>query len=317
MAIDYEATIGTGDEDDPAQGGGYRQEPFFILKKGETAYLRFLQESSQWVKGLTHVFPVAKAAPKDHEGKWPEFMSATCRQDEMLASYYPDGCPICKVPGTNKFNKTWERAAQVMRYTLAVEREQYESDQRRPDGKPVMLTRDKTVKIPVFDPDSGKAIEGETIEVPSIVIVSGTMYQMFSSLKAIGASYGSLTNCDFKISRIDNPSGNGTIYQILPVMENTGVAPGTEHWEMYENAVKLWTPKGLRLKQLIGERSEEGFYDRFFTTNGVVLKHPGGGTQAASGTSAATGPQQANPDMLQAMKDRIAKQQGAAPAPAE
>jgi hypothetical protein len=319
MATNYDTIVGTGDEDDPQRGGGYRQEPFWSQKEGDTSILRFLQESAQWSKALTHRFhPVSKAAPKDHEGKRPTYMSATCRKDEALARIYPDGCPICSSPGTNDYGKTWEQASDVLRYTLAVEREIVDSEEIGPDGKPVKVVRDKTVKMPVWGPD-GKPVEGETVEVPSIVIVNGTMYQMFSTLKAIGASYGSLTNCDFKISRIKNPTGKGTTYQIIPIMPSMHteqVGPGTDHWKMYMDTVSLWVPGGLRLAQLIGEKSEHEYYERFFTTNGVVITKAGG-TQAAQGapqTAAAPTPDQS---ALEAMKARIAKQQApAADAPA-
>lgn len=325
--IDFDNIIATGDEDDPNRGGGYRREPLWFLKnKGDVAYLRFLVETKQWRKAVTHQYiPVTLPKPEGHEGKWPEMMTATCRADEDLqrAGLHKNGCAICKAPGENKFGRPWAKATDILRYALAVEREMVEN----PDGTKSLV--DKMIEIPLFD-DNGQETD-ERITVPSLVIVAESMYKLFSSIKAIAETYGTITNRDFQIKRVDNPKGNGTMLQVIPMPDTPHIRPGSEHWETYELAQKLWVPGGLSVARHIGERSLDAHYDRFWTVNGVVAGNVAALTKKADGTSAGVPAQAAapataaptasattDPDALAKMRARIAARSGApAEAPAD
>lgn len=309
-AIDYDADIRTGADDDPNKGGGYRREPYMSLQsENDFVIIRPLAEANAWRIALTHRFvPVQKGAPEGHEGKWPEMMSATCRKDQNLAKYYPQGCAICAMPGQTKYGKTWEKATEPLRYMLAVEREMVKAA----DGS--IVIQDKTVDVPVFD-DQGNETK-ETTTVPSLLIVNATMYQFFSNLKALWESYGSITNRDFRVTKIKNPSGKGTLLQVIALDSTPDIRPGSEHWEMYEIAQQLWVPGGLRLPQLIGEKSEDSHYERFWTTNGVVL--PKGSVPTVAATAAPTASPVASEDRLAAMRARaLGQKQTPEAAPAD
>lgn len=283
--VNYDEIVDSGDADDPARGGGYRREPWFIFPKEEGAisFFRPLTESAAWRNGLTHNFiPVLKPQPEDEKGKgkWPKMMSATCRKDPKLAVMYPDGCPICNFTGVkDKYGNTWAEAVKPLRYTLAVEREQVMGD-GTPElggpakvGKPVL--RDKTVNLPLFGED-GQPVEGETIEVPSIVIVRNTMFSLFQALRGIGEAYQSLTGQDIRVTRTKSPNGNGTVLTPIPMPPDPAIMPGTQHWQLYTDTVGAWVPGGLSVAQIIGQNAEETFYDRFFTTQGVIVPPKGG-----------------------------------------
>lgn len=308
--FDPEAALRRGDEEDENQGrGGFRKEPHWDLKEGEEAVLRFLQESKEWYRARTHRFFPTKAKPADFEGNFPSAMPATCRLEQAFAQLYPNGCPICQSGYKNKFGK--ENKGDDLRYTLAVEREQYVDAET---GKKAY--RDKMVEIPILGED-GKPTE-EKLSVPSIVIVSNTMYMLMNSLKSCGESYDTLLDRDYRIKRVKNPSGTGTIYQVFPLDKIEGIAPGTEHWEYYQLAVDAF---GIKLPTMIYSKSTDEYYNKFFLeddgfTSVDVRRETGelapatketgksGGGSTPSGSATPT----PNADALAAMKARISKQ---------
>lgn len=253
-AFDPEAALRRGDDDDENQGQGstFRKEPHWDLKEGEEAILRFLDESRDWFRARTHRFIPTKAEPADYEGKWPSMLPATCRKEPAFSGLYPDGCPICVSGLKNKFGRDAARPDDL-RYTLAIEREQYT------DANGKKAYRDKMVEIALLD-DEGKPTE-EKVTVPSVVIVSNTMYMMMGALKACGESYDTLRDRDYRIKRVKNTSGKGTIYQVFPLDKTPDIAPGTEHWSLYELAVDAF---GLKLPTLIYNKSTDDYYQRFF-----------------------------------------------------
>lgn len=308
--FDPEANLRRGDDDDENQGrGGFRKEPHWDLKEGEEAILRFLFESKDWYRARTHRFFPTKAKPADFEGNFPSAMPATCRLEQAFAQLYPDGCPICQSGYKNKFGK--ENKGDDLRYTLAVEREQYLDAET---GKKAY--RDKMVEIPVLGED-GKPTE-EKVSVPSVVIVSNTMYMLMGSLKACGESYDTLLDRDYRIKRVKNPSGTGTIYNVFPLDKNEKILPGTDHWEFYQLAVQAF---GLKLPTLIFSKTTDEYYKKFFLeedgfTSVDVRRETGELAPAAkesgksSGGGAPSGSATPTPDAdaLAAMKARISKQ---------
>jgi hypothetical protein len=229
-----------GDEDEE-RSSGYRERPWWWLKtEGDVAVLRFLEESAEWRKVPTHKFFPTKPEPSDNEGKWPEQMPATCRGGR-LAGKFPQGCAIDTSGYEGKFKKGSK--AEDVRYTLAVEREQYEENGRK-------KYRDKEVEVPVFDQETGEVSETETMTLPSLVLVGETMWRMMSGLKGVSEALGSLITQDIRLKLIKNPSGQGSIVSAIAVGDN-GVVPGSEHWEGYQFAQKLWKPGGLVLNREI------------------------------------------------------------------
>lgn len=324
VPFDPAAALRRGDEADENQSqGGFRKEPHWDLKKGEEAVLRFLQDSPDWFRASTHRFIPTKAEPADYEGKWPSMLPATCRKEKSFAPVYgPDViCPICISGIKNKFDRDASKPDDL-RWTLAIERQQVEGDGSEAMGGPEMKGkigyRDKQVEIPILDAD-GKPTD-EKITVPSVVIVSNTMYMMMGSLKANGETYGTLRDRDYKIKRVDNPSGKGTTYQVFPLDKNPAILPGTEHWAFYDLAVEAF---GLNLPTLIFNKSKEDYYKKFFLEEDGFLsvdvrrqtgalapaKTAAAKTSSSSGaTPATTHVETPNADALAAMKARISKQ---------
>jgi hypothetical protein len=317
--FDPEAALRRGDEEDENRSsGGFRKEPHWDLKEGEECVLRFLQDSKDWYRAATHRFFPTKAEPADYEGKWPSVMPGTCRKEPAFAALY-DGCPICTSGYKNKYGKTVR--AEDLRYTLAIEREVVVGDGSDAMGGPAMKGkkgyRDKQVEIPILDAE-GKPTE-EKITVPSVVIVSQTMYMMMGALKACGESYETLRDRDYRIKRVKNPSGTGTIYQVFPLDKTPEIAPGTEHWGFYDLAVEAF---GISLPKLIFNRSTDDYYKRFFLEEdgfcSVDVRRESGELAPAAQSAGGSKSQAATPatahvptpdaDALAAMRARISKQ---------
>lgn len=310
--FDPEAALRRGDDEDEnkGSGGNFRKERHWDLKEGEEGILRFLLESHEWYRARTHRFFPTKAKPDDHEGNWPSVMPATCREEPAFAQLYPKGCPICQSGWKNKYGK--ENKGDDLRYTLAVEREQYIDEATKKKAY-----RDKMVDVPILD-DEGKPTE-EKVTVPSVVIVSNTMYMLMNALKASGEAYdNTLRDRDYRIKRVKNPSGNGTIYQVFPIDKDPAIEPGTEHWEFYELAVEAL---GIKLATQIYNKTTDEYYNRFFleedgfcsvdvrreTGELAPARKEKGGSSGGS-TPSGSAPATPNKASLAAMKERISKQ---------
>lgn len=291
-------------DDEEERSGGYRERPWWWLKdEGQIAYLRFMEESPDWRKVPTHRFFPTKPEPQDHEGKWPLQMGGTCRNGRLSARF-PQGCAICTSGYQGEYKKG--SVADDVRYTFAIEREQYED----PDTKRKKY-RDKEVEVPAMDGE-GNLIEGETITLPSVVMVGETMYKMMSEVKATGEAFGSLRGRDMRLKLIKNPSGKkGLIVQTIPMDPEPTIQPGTDHWQIYQHAVKLWKPGGLVLSREILYRASDDWWNQWFLMDDgrTFAEHQiaKGVSPAAQPTASVSTASPAPPDAerLAAMKARI------------
>ncbi len=301
--IENEDDIFDRGDDEEERTSGYREAPWWYLKKeGDIAYLRFLENSEKWHKVPTHRFFPTKPEPKDHEGKWPEQMPATCR-GARLASRYPQGCAMCASGYKGEYGKGSK--AEDVRYTIAVEREQYEDENKR------KRYRDKEVEVPLFDTE-GNIIEGETVTLPSLVLVGETMYRMMSDLKGTGEAFGSLMGRDMRLKLIQNPSGKkGMVVQSIPMDPDPTILPGTEHWEMYLEAQKAWRHGGLSVGRELLHRASNDWWNQFFLMDDgrtyaehQISKGAPADRPVATSTSTAA-PQEPDSAKLAAMRSRI------------
>lgn len=246
-------------DEDTERGSGYRDRPWWWLKNdGDIAILRFLEETADWRKVPTHRFFPTKPEPEGNEGKWPTGMPATCRASGRLATKFPQGCAI----DTSGYEGQYKKGSKPedVRYTIAVEREEYKDDNGR------KRYRDKEIEVPAFDKETGKISETEKLTLPSIVLVAETMWRMMSALKgtAEAVSSGSLRMQDIRLKLGKNPSGNGLIVSPIPLDRDDTIIPGSEHWEMYEYAQRLWKPGGLVLNREILHRASDEYWNRLF-----------------------------------------------------
>lgn len=308
---ELDSLIDRGD-DEEERSSGYRERPWWWLKnEGDIAILRFLEESQDWRKVPTHKFFPTKPEPEGHEGKWPKQMPATCRGGKF-ARKYPQGCAICTSGYKGEYKKGDK--SEDLRYTLAVEREEYKDENGR------RHYRDKEIEVPVFDPETGKVSETETITLPSLVLVGDTMYRMMSNVKANGEAVGSLRTQDIRLKLGKNPSGNGLIVTAIPLGpdRDEAIMPGTKHWEMYEYAQQLWKPGGLVLNREIMYRASDEYWNRLFLMEdgrtwkqhdiergGDSTSHTPSGGSSSGGGQQATTIEEPDPDKLARMRARI------------
>jgi hypothetical protein len=298
---ELDGLIERGDEEEE-RGGAYRQSPWWYQKdEGSISVLRFLEESPDWRKVPTHRFFPTKPEPDKHEGKWPEMMGATCR-GAGLAKRFPNGCPICTSGYEGKFGKGSK--AEDVRYTIAVEREQYEDENGR------KKYRDKEIPAPMYD-EAGEVIEGETITLPSIVLIGETMFKMMSAVKATGEALGTLRGRDIRLKLIKNPNGkNGLIFQPISLDSEPSIQPGTKHWEMYLETMKMWKPGGLVLNREILYRANAEYWDKFFLmddgrTHAEHMIKRGAPADNPVSSSASEQADKPDPARLAAMRARI------------
>jgi hypothetical protein len=283
--------------DDEEERSGYRAEPWWYLKnEGDTAILRFLEESAEWRKVPTHRFFPTKPEPEKFEGNWPKAMPATCRGGRLVRKY-PDGCPMCTSGYEGPFKKGSK--PEDVRYTVAVERERYEDENGR------ARFRDKEIEVPLWNRETGEVSETETMTLPSLVLVGETMYRMMSALKGTGEATGSLRSQDIRLKLIKNPgNGKGLIISPVAMAPDATILPGTEHWELYEMAMGLWKPRGLNLEREILYRASPTWWNKFFlmedgrTHAEHVVRRGGnpGASTASTGNAQATARTPQHPD---------------------
>lgn len=293
--------IERGDEEEE-RGAAYRREPWWYQKdEGSVSFLRFLEESPDWRKVPTHRFFPTKPEPEGHEGKWPDMMPATCRAGG-LAKRFPQGCAIDTSGFEGKFGKGSK--SEDVRYTIAVEREEYLNENGR------KRYRDREIQAPLYDAE-GNVIEGETVTLPSIVLVGETMFKMMSAVKATGEALGSLRGRDIRLKLIKNPNGkNGLIFQPIALEPDPTIQPGSEHWEMYLTAMRAWKPGGLVLNREILHRASDDYWNRFFLmedgrTHAEHMIKRGAPVDRAATSSAAQEAEKPDAERLAAMKARI------------
>lgn len=301
QTLDDDIEFARGDEEEE-RSSGYRERPWWWLKnEGDIAILRFLEESPDWRKVPTHRFFPTKPEPKDHEGKWPKQMPATCRATPAISGRYPQGCAIDSSGYKGEYGKGSK--AEDVRYTMAVEREEYKDENGR------RRYRDKEIQVPVFDRDTGVVSETETIGLPSLVLIGETMFRMMSAVKATAEATGSLRVQDIRLKLGKNPSGSGLIVTAIPLDRDDSIMPGTARWDIYQHAQKLWKPRGLVLGREIQHRASPEYWDRFFlmedgrTYKEHELSQGGGLDQFASGKSGTT--EQPDAAKLAQMRARI------------
>lgn len=298
---ELDALIERGD-DEEERGTAYRESPWWYKKnEGDVSILRFLEESPEWRKVPTHRFFPTKPEPEGHEGKWPKMMPATCRAGG-LAKRFPQGCAIDSSGYEGKFNKG--SRPEDVRYTMAVEREQYEDENGRKQY------RDIEIQVPVCD-EQGNPIEGETIGLPSIVLVGETMFKLMNGVKATGEAYGSLCGQDIRLKLIKNPNGkDGLIFQPVALKPDPLIQPGTKHWEIYMHTQELWKPGGLVLNREIFYRAGDEYWNRFFLmedgrTHAEHMIRKGAPANEPASSRAVQQSEPVNPDRLAAMRARI------------
>ena len=286
--------------------------PYFTIKKGEKAVLRFLIDAYAWDDGAGNSYPgwivvrqhsyvptkpkpLTKADGKPYEGGWSDTRGAVCRKTILpgaggitIAEYLGDGdggCFICdhmKKPDNKPYNangKTW---------ALACLREPVLGD-----GTEAMGGEKKKGKIVGYK-DATREVTREGEDDPviekAIVLVNQADSNFFTTLKDHADIMETVLNTDFVVTRKED--GKDTDYGIVS-LNNTQLfdlrTPGLLA-ERYPNLPNL--------PAIVMEQASEDYFTRFFDTRTENLpgKKPEADAEATASTEGAPAAQQVKPD---------------------
>lgn len=279
---------------------------FFSLADQESAIVRFLEDSEEWIVTDQHNFIPTKGpdadATDEQKKKFPKSMGAVCRYDEAYRDEYSD-CFICDHMLNDKGKpyrpqpRLWARV--VMREQV-VGTEQHVAEGKISEdqiGKPVGL-RDKEVEEDETN-DKGEKT-GKTVIRKDVRIVNMPMKNFFGVLQGYFEAYGTVLDRDYKIKR--KGQNLDTEYHFVPM----DPIPGhdlreAELQERYEGIVDLG--------KVIDERASDKYFARFFDDR-VTSSDTKGEQSGSTPNPAQAGPSEeedgpSQQERMEAMKARV------------
>lgn len=249
---------------------------YLKIPDGDSAYIRLLTPSREWIKVAQHSYVKTKPAPKGVKN-WPKGMGAVCRNDRQLGF---NDCYICEhnLPsaGRNEFAKPSSRC-----WALAVLRHPVRGDGSEALGgeelRGKLLGYTNTLEeYEILDGD--KKPTGKKAERLHLVVVNFTWKQLFATLAHAEENYvGGVLGRDFKIMR--SGSGTDTEYTVLAMDpaeedgEGTILKPGSPGWQLYIDEMKRRDiDPDNQLEKLVMDQASEEHYARWFDPTKMVEK---------------------------------------------
>lgn len=285
--------------------GNRSRAAFFSLSDGEETFVRFLDESDDWIWIKQHNFVPTKGAPSDatddQKKNFPTKMGAVCRYDDAFRDDYHD-CFICDQMTNDKGKKffpqirLWARV--VMRVPVVGTQEMVEAGQigEHQVGKRVGF-RDGEVEEDDLN-DAGQPT-GKKVQKKDVRVVNMPMKNFFGHFQGYYDAYGTVLDRDYRIKRIG--AGLETEYKIAPMDPIPGHdLSDPELQARYEGLVNI--------EKIIEERASDEFYARFFDTRvaAPARKAQGGeGAEAPAAAPVAAEEDTVSKDKLDAMKARV------------
>lgn len=216
LELDFEGSMGGQSAEEEAAkrgGGGHSRRPgYFKLKEhDDSQLLRFLHDKEptpehpiSWIHVGMHTWvPVSESAkPKDWEGNWPKGVSLACRNDKIFKKRYPEGCYVCD----NIKIRNAKAKPSLKIFSLAVLREEVTDKQGT-------YVRDVMREVFKLD-DKGELIEGEYIEVPSLVTVDMPWGNFYSKVYGMAGRWKTVMNRDLLVTRKGEPGDTKTDYPV-------------------------------------------------------------------------------------------------------
>jgi hypothetical protein len=308
---------GAAEEADEAlhasRGKKFHKVPYLSLTDGDSQWVRYITDSPEWLWVKQHTGAPTKNRPADYTGNWPDSMPATCRYDDGFGGFYQD-CYICDAKLVNQWKKPC--TPQIRLWAIAVLREEVIGTQEMADAGQIdpkkvgfmVGCRDVYREVPVLDAE-GKDT-GETKKELALVLVNQAVNNYFKGLQSAYGTYGTVCDRDFKVER--KGTGKDTEFYNISGDPTPNLAPGTEKWKRYTDAV---VEQKIDLEAINADRASDDYFARFFDPDKTPA--PRG---SSSDSKAAPAAQQEsapsndlNSEQLQAMKDRLS---GKTPAPA-
>lgn len=311
---------------------------YFSLNEGESAYVRLLSGHLEGEGYLTvdqHNASPTRPAPAGYQGKWPQIMSATCRNDQAFRGDPMHGdCFLCA-----EFARTGDKRAykpSSRSWALAVVRKPMMENGRAVGFEDSMIEIER---------------DGQKLMVPEIVILNFAWNNFWANLANTYVTHGTWNDRDLYIRRTGKelttnypvseqepvawPSGRtrnialaqheanpeafpdpGPVFDTRiiehagPYLFALGISPA-EAESKYNNNPQLAIQ--AEVEKLVMDRVSDEYFDRFFDTRHPQPVHSSdggsGGQQASSGSTpppvAAPSTPQPDNDELAALAQRV------------
>ena len=299
-----------------SRGGFARTHYLPIIGKDKSMVLRYITDEQDWIHAMTHGGAQTKNKPSDwpEARKWPEQMPATCRHDKAFVNMYGD-CYICDNNVMGGFGKASKPTLRISAIACLREEVLWTAElvaQRGAD--PVLIGkragyRDATREIAETD-EKGEPT-GKTRIEPALVLVQKAMSNYFGGLKAMAKNYGTICDRDFIVQQRNE--NKDIEFHHIP-LDKDGLAPGTEGWKRYEDAL---VAQKLDIQAILADKASDDYFARFFDPTKIPAPRQGkddstAGSQDSAQQSAPTN--EPDPDRLAAMRARV-QSAGGSPAP--
>lgn len=325
-------------ESSAKKGGNFNKIGYLSLKgkpedvtlNKDVAVVRFLTdhvpvESNPvpWITVDMHSFVPTKGQPSDWPSgaKWPQSMGAVCRNDKIFKARYGD-CYIhtLKKPDGKSFyasGTTWALA--VLREEVLGTQDMVDAGQIPPTMVGTVVgVRDKTKKVDSLDAE-GKVIEGQTKDVPEIVIVQQKWKNFWSIVQGFAGRYHTVLDRDYFIKRIGHDES--TTYQVVP-FDPIALPDGTIYDLRRADLMKSKYPDLPDLRTFVADQANDDYYALFFDPSKTATPRKKKDGEAASAVQqsgpATPAPTTSEPstDHLAALASRISGYPGTTVAPA-
>lgn len=293
-----------------------RAEYFKLDKPGDSAVIRFIDDSERWIYIGQHSFVKTKDRPADMKAdeKWPDAMSAVCRADKAFQDpdstpYYADGCYICdhvvKPDGKKHWPsvRLWARA--VLREPVLATAEHVQS------GQYGDVVEGQRLGYRDAETDIKDDKTGEVKRVKKIVVINMGVKNFFGAMQGYYDVYGTVCDRDYHVTR--SGTGTDTDYKIVPL----DAIPGhnLKSPELQAKYAQFAADANISdddLEKMIIELSSDDYYARFFDpTKKAPAKKSKKDSESESKAGAPESEQQKpaeapiDQNRLAAMKDRV------------
>ena len=242
-----------------AQSGS--RADFLAIKSGERVILRPLTDLEDLIPVDMHMgVPTKKRPKKISAEKWPEQMSAVCRNADAFRVRDANDQPTDVWEEDEKGRPygdcyVHEHMQDVMgKYKKSVARTTSQTW-----GLFVMRreVRDENKKLKGYEDimEEFKDEAGRIHPIPKIVIASQSWTNFWAPFNSAGDTYGTICDHDFAVERTDNE------YTTTVGREMVGHKPGSPSWQKYLDAMEL---KGISIEKILVEQASYERYGRFF-----------------------------------------------------
>jgi hypothetical protein len=282
--------------------GGSRAD-FLSIKPGKKEFLRPISDLAEIIPIDVHMGVPTRKPPKGTKAdKWPEQMSAICRNADAFRVRDADGNP------TNEF-ETDEKGRSYGDCYIHANMQDVLGKYKKSVARTVSQTWGLfAVREPVHN-DGGKLIgfkdkteeykdeDGKLHRIPKIVIASQSWTNFWAAFSAAGYMTGTICDRDFSVERVDND------YVITPGRETADLHPDAPAWKRYTDAMAL---KGVSVEKVLLDQSSVEYYGRFFDPD---WKDPDADESEDEEGSAEVGGAEASitDEEAEAMKAKLAK----------